>query len=127
MIIVPKFPDTWPKECPPDDAVDAHGVVYRIISGEAATPEDFKSYEELGLAPNAPACSRRSVSVFNSRQGACHRLKLSPRLGKGVAEGSIDATCGKMKLTSTKSGHIDWWPYEGINRLARFKETQPCP
>ncbi len=52
--------------------------------GKAPTVEDFKTYHELGLAPQAPPCSRRAISVFNSRLNACHRLKLTPRLGTQV-------------------------------------------
>jgi hypothetical protein len=101
--------------------------VFRILRAQTPTPEDFRTYAELGLAPSAPDCARRSVSVFTSRERACHRLKLSPRLGTCVAEGTLDPSCGKMMVTKGKSGHIDWWPYEGVERHRYFKEALSCP
>jgi hypothetical protein len=122
-----EFPSDWPPGCPPHDADDARGAVFRIVRNSVPTPEDFKTHEELGLAPSAPPCARRSVSVFLRREGACHRLRLSPHLGTRVAEGMLDPSCGKMKLSSVKSGHIDWWPYQGVERHQYFKEAVPCP
>jgi hypothetical protein len=101
------FPDHLPAGCPPPEAVDASGVVYRIVAGETLTNGDFLSHQELGIGLNASACGRCGVSVFNSLKNAQHRQQLTPRLGKAVAEGTLEPSAGKTHLTSTKSGHME--------------------
>jgi hypothetical protein len=112
---------------PPQDAEDASGAVFRIVAGDSVTSEDLKTYDELGLAPSAPACNRRALSVYRTRETACHRLKLSPRLRTAVASATLNPADGKLKLTNPRSGHISWWPFDGVDRLAPFTEASPCP
>jgi hypothetical protein len=121
------FGNGWPADCPPKDAVDADGLVHRIVKSNPPDEEDLKSHAELGTALNAPECGRRGVSVYSTRKHACHRLKLSPRLGTMVAEATLCASHGKMMVTSPKSGHIEWWPYEGVARHLLFQGASPCP
>lgn len=122
----PKFPDWFPGACPPANAVDASGVVYRIVSGATVTEEDFLTHHERGAALSAPACKRCGVSVFSSHEKAVHRLKLSPRLGNGIAKGQLDASSGKTDNPNPNSGHMEWWAYDGVERHRLFDEVTPC-
>lgn len=121
-----RHPSWFPPNCPPPEAEDAAGRVFRIVSGRALSEADFQTHHEDGTAPTAPPCSRCGISVFNSFEKAAHRQRLSPRLGPAISEGMLRPDAGKMLLTSTKSGHVEWWPYEGIVRASYFSEGKPC-
>ncbi len=121
------FPSTFPACCPPADATDAKGVVHRICMSNPATTRDFLTHEEKDLAPDADPCDRASISVFQTHERACHRMRLSPWLGTVVVSGELKPEHGKMKLTNQRSGHINWWPYENVARETPFTEYRTCP
>ena len=92
------------------------------------TDDDFKSYHELDLGRAVKQCRRCGVSVYATLGEARHRMKLSPRIGKAIARGTLTAAAGKMKLTDPASGHVEWWPYEHVNRRSYFNDPEPpCP
>lgn len=119
------FPEHFPDDCPPFSAVDAGGVVFRVVAGEHLTEEAFSTYHELNKAPRAPACSRCAVSVFDTFRNACHLVKLKPSIGDHVARGILSPAAGKMSAPA-RSGHMDWWPYAGADRRSFFAEPVPC-
>lgn len=119
------FPGDFPEGCPPASAVAAQGEVFRLVLGAYFQADSFATYLELGKAPHVPPCKRASISVFNNFRGACHLAKIKPRLGDHVATGVLTADAGKMSTPST-SGHIDWWPYKGVDRQSFFTEPVPC-
>jgi hypothetical protein len=47
-------------------------------------------------------------------------------LGNAITEGKLDASAGKMLLTSPKTGHIEWWSYEGVDRALLFGQPKSC-
>ena len=73
----------------------------------------------------ADSCLRHSLSVFTKAADAFHRRKLTPRLGRHVAEGTLGASHGQTKHTGgNKSSHTEWWPCEGIDRKDPFRVIQ---
>jgi len=92
------WPSDWPQNCPPHDAADACGEVYRIVSADPPSADDLESYAELGIAARGSECRRRAISVFKTRNQAYHRLRMSKHL----------AGHGKLKLTDPASGHLAW-------------------
>lgn len=124
---MPSFPAYMPDCCPPADASDAAGKVFRIVRHNPATADDFKTHTEKGTARSADACERAGVSVFLTHRQACHRLRLSPHLGTMIAAGTLTPTHGKMHVNKPEAGHANWWPYEGVVRHQPFTEYQPCP
>lgn len=115
------FPVNWPADCPPNDAVDAEGIVFRIVKIEPVTADDMASHHETGKLLKAPACLRCGLSVFREIQDAFHQRQLIPKLGKLVAKATLQASHGKTKLTDGKQPtHTTWWPYEGIDRASLF-------
>ncbi len=126
-ISAPAAGGAWPADCPPADAVDAGGVVHRIVSHDPPTEDDLKSHAELGLAVNGPECLRRGVSLFSTRQQACHRLQFSRHLGTMVASATLQPVHGKMTRPHAKSGHLTWWSADGVVRHALFRGARPCP
>lgn len=119
------FPSYFPPSCPPHEASAASGHVFRIVAGDALTDSDFKSHYEAGTALNAPPCSRCGVSVFNSHERAQHRLGLSPHLRNAIVQGELNEDAGKTQLTNERSGHLEWWPFDGVLRRSFFSEPTP--
>jgi hypothetical protein len=120
------FPEYFPPCCPDDKAIDANGTVFRIVQANTQTDNDFLSHHELGTAITADPCARCGISVFDSFQGAVHRQKLSPRLGKFIAEGILNPSSGKTSLPNKASRHMEWWPYSDVDRPALFKSVISC-
>jgi hypothetical protein len=116
-----KFPDTWPADCPPADADDAHGQVYRLVKHDPPLAEDTASHQETGRLPHAPACLRCGLSVFREIRDAVHQRQLLPKLGGYVARATLLAEHGKTKLTKgVQPTHTTWWACDGVNRHGLF-------
>lgn len=116
-----KFPDSWPRDCPPQDAVNADGKVFRIVKNDPPTATDVASHWELGKLPKAPACLRCGLSVFRELRDAVHQRRLFPKLGRLVATGVLKPEHGKTKLTTGQQPtHTTWWAYEEVMRETLF-------
>ncbi len=120
------FPTDWPKNCPPSDAADCSGPVFRIVTAKPPGPDDLKSYEELGIQVGSE-CRRKAVSVYAKLEHALHRQSLSPHLGSFVAVGEFVQGAGKTKLTDERTGHVAWWSPKQFDRASLFKEFVECP
>ena len=115
------FPQGWPDQCPPNDAVDADGIVFRIVKTDPITAADMASHHETGKLLKAPPCLRCGLSVFRELQDAFHQRQLFPKLGKLIAKAALQAAHGKTKLTEGRQPtHTTWWPYEGVDRASLF-------
>lgn len=120
------FPTSWPNGCPPADAKPAEGPAFRIVSNSPPTAADFLSCFELGTLPDAPPCRRVAVSIFQTREQARHRQRLSPRLGTHTARAVLNPEAGSTKLTDPRTGHLAWWAPEGFARESLFDEVESC-
>lgn len=120
-LFMPGFPPDWPDGCPPGDALDANGVVFRVVKGESPIAADFASHFESGRMPDAPKCLRCGLSVFQALGDAIHQRQLLPKLGRFIAQGTLDVEHGKIKLTPTRQPtHATWWPYRDVDRASLF-------
>lgn len=120
-----KFPDDWPAGCPPTDAVDAAGDVYRLVRSDPPTDRDLASHWETGQLPRADACLRCGLSVFRGEEEARHQRKLFPKLGGFIAGATLHADHGKTKLTKGQQPtHTTWWAYDGVNRAGLFSVVE---
>jgi hypothetical protein len=116
-----KFPSDWPGDCPPQDAVDADGIVYRIVNNNPPQDKDLECHFESGRLPKAPPCLRCGLSVFRDLTDAAHQRHLLPKLGKWIAQATLAANHGKAKLTNGKQpSHTTWWAYDGVKRASLF-------
>ena len=120
------FPNHYPPDCPPGDAEEATGVVYRVTRSDPPTPDDFLSFNELGvrLRKDTPfaRCQSRGLSVFRSLADARHLLLAIPATGDYIAEGTLTPERGRTKLTPVhvRPTHTTWWCAEGINLAEGF-------
>jgi hypothetical protein len=113
------FPDDWPQGCPPADAADANGEVFRIVKADPLSATDFRSYHEMGIARGDPVL-RCGLSVFRLRSDAEHVSRMFPNLGKVIARATLRPEHGKVKQTGRPS-HTTWWPYVGVDRVSLFE------
>ncbi len=116
-----KFPDSWPADCPPANAADAAGDVFRLVKHDPPRAEDTASHMETGKLPKAPPCLRCGLSVFREIRDAVHQRQLLPKLGSLIAAATLLAEHGKTKPTEGRQpSHTTWWAYEGVNRASLF-------
>jgi hypothetical protein len=116
-----EFPGDWPSDCPPADAEDAAGEVFRVVKNDPASDGDLATHRETGKLPNAPACLRCGLSVFRNAGEAIHQRELLPKLGSLIAKATLQPIHGKCKLTAGRQPtHTTWWPYVGVNRTSLF-------
>lgn len=116
------FPTDWPAGCPPDDAEEASGPVFRLVKANPPEVGDFKTHRERGVLVTAPACLRCGLSLFRTRADTEHQHRAYPMLGRYIASGILSAEDGVVKLTQSRQPtHTTWWPFEGIDRKRVFE------
>lgn len=111
-------------DCPPVEAQAAEGVFYRRVLRHTPSSEDFRSAVEEGTKKisDRKKCQARGLSVFIAIEDAQRYAELYPATGNLIAQATFDASDGKTKPTPTNGNtHTTWWPYEGIQRNAKFK------
>jgi hypothetical protein len=97
------FPDTWPSNCPPQDALDAEGTVFRIVDHNPPATGDFLTSFETGAFPSRPACLRCGLSLHRLLADAIHTKTKYPKLGSRIAQGPLAKEHGKTKHTGQAS------------------------
>ena len=117
------YPGNWPPGCPPADAEDAYGTVYRVCREDPPAKSDFQSHAELGKKSGGNNCMRHGLSVFRDLTEARHLTRIFPKLGSLVFRGELTADHGKVRQTpaKTRPSHTTWWPYQEIDRSAPFQ------
>lgn len=119
------FPTNYPPSCPPLDAADADIIVYRTVANDPPQQSDLLSWVEEGKTKpkKKPKCDEHSVSVLRSRDDAIHHRELFGWAGQFIAEGKLIRDHGKTKDSPAKNfpSHVDWWPYEGVERFKAFE------
>jgi hypothetical protein len=94
------FPTTWPFNCPPQDAIDASSVVFRVTKSGIPAAVDFLSWAEMGKQIDSRrACECHGVSVFRNVEDAQHYADKYPWLGEWIARGALNSEHGKLLLT----------------------------
>lgn len=108
------WPDHFPHSCPPVDAIDVSGPVYRFINGRAPADRDFESHYERNAAKDwdADACVARGLSVLRNWSDCMIMRKAVPALRKKrVAVAMVVSPVGLIAPTPSNScaGHCTWW------------------
>jgi hypothetical protein len=124
-----KFPAWFVPDCPPADAVDASGTIYRFVAINSSDEREFRSYHETGQLPNGPPCERCGLSVFRKLEDVRRMLRhLWSRYpgndyGPHVVKRELSTADGKIKPTRGH-GHHTWWAYDHVTRHAAFEYVE---
>jgi hypothetical protein len=74
-----EFPTHWPEQCPPEEALPADGVYYRLVRHNPPQAEDFRTSHEQGTFQRSCPCMRHSLSVFAAFDDAEYNRNLYPK------------------------------------------------
>ena len=108
------FPEYYPEQCPPYNANNTEGIVFRFTKEDKPHKQDFISFYEKN--PNKDwgmdTCQAMGLSVFPTIE-ACEEMKRKiPALNKKkIASANLNNNYGKFANTpSTNSKrHMTWW------------------
>jgi hypothetical protein len=131
---VNSWPSYVPDGCPPPDAPEASGDVYRLIKGDSPSPDDFlpKVLEEPDGDFTGKECMAGGLSVYRKKKDLARLLTLPTFKGKPwqVARATLSPAVGRLKPTPPRkirnSHHTWWWP-EGVDPTQLFVLDEPTP
>lgn len=119
------WPDHYPERCPPSDAKDVVGIIYRFTNRANPKHTDFLSYYELKPNENwgDKACQARGLSVFTSIDDCKIALAAVPALRKKklcVAELTVNAGVIAATPSHNHCNHKTLWSLIGAQDLAEI-------
>ena len=109
------WPEDFPDQCPPAEAVIARGEVYRLIDGDAPTLDDFASAYTLKPArfhgeEEGVLCMSMGLSVCGTLDDIRRTKTIGPLRKKHIALGSIDGSGVQLDTPARdKPTHQTWW------------------
>lgn len=107
------WPTHFPTQCPPVQATQLLGIVYRFINGRSPTEWDFLSHYERKPANSWPdPCKARGLSVVRTIEDCAIMREGVPALRKKrIAAANISTHIGMIANTPSVScqGHCTWW------------------
>lgn len=119
--------ESLPTGCPPPEAEEiiTPRTVFRLVSTEPPTMEDFKSLRALNpmgepLRVAGKECQYRGLSVVLSMDDCTSLLKLKTQRNKKVCAVTLDTGAGRIKNTATvvRPTHHTWWPFAKFDILS---------
>jgi len=116
---IPRFPDYFPKHCPPAEATDEERTLFRLCQSAVPAEDDFISFYLKNPQKYAGQIQAYGLSVFASKEDCEQARRKSPALRnryKFCASGMNTCDRGKTLATPSKANpaHITWWVYEGV-------------
>jgi hypothetical protein len=108
------WPSHFPAQCPPAQAAEVSGSIYRFINGRAPLSKDFLSHYERdpGKEWGNTECNARGLSVLRSIEDCAQMRKGVPAMRKKrIAVGTLSGGVGLIAKTpsNTCEGHCTWW------------------
>lgn len=128
-----QWPDHFPQNCPPEDAREPSEQVYRLISQDSPTPEDFKTVREQNpgrpFPENEKECRACAVSVYTSIDDLSRINRRTGRFRNAkVAVGNLTSELGQIKHTPSppekNNSHHSWWVPTGVKAYTLFKAVE---
>lgn len=106
---VVRWPAHFPSCCPPTDARDLQGKVYRLVATDPPTAADMLSALERGAFPKKDQCQRAALSCALTVEDLAAIRNNVPKLrDQMIAFASLSAADGKIKQTG-RPGHYSMW------------------
>ena len=119
------FLETLPSDCPPQAAegIDRPMVVYRLVTSDPPTMEDFRSKNDKN--PNNPfvadKCKASGLSVFEKKSDVKKKMR---RRDSKIWRFTLQNGDGII-IRDKKSSHCTWWPYANWNKLRDGQVVSP--
>jgi hypothetical protein len=114
-IKITTWPDHYPDKCPPDNANQPSGDIFRFTNRTNPKYKDFMSYYEL--QPNGDwggkACQSRGISVFTSVEDSIAAAAIVPALKKKhLSKAELPPNSGVIATTppDNSRNHNTLWP-----------------
>ena len=110
-----------PSDCPPEEAREAsNDLVYRFVTTNPPTQQDFLSWRELNPQLPCPEklteCQARGISVYTSKTDVDRlKRKIPVFRDKILALGNLNSQLGMIQNTpskNAKSHHTWWFPFD---------------
>ena len=117
------WPSDFPEDCPPNDALPADGVYYRIVRNMPLDASDFVSvYEQNRRRAESVArrgqrslCETMGLSVYANRDDAI-QTALRYNIGDKIASVLLTADAGLTLYTGDGfNSHHTWWKATGFD------------
>lgn len=120
-----EWPDEFPENCPPPNAVSSRGTYYRVVKHSPPSSSDFVSVynENQGRADrlvesgDISQCRIMGLSVLSELSDAIQCIKWMPRMGSLIATVATHPEEGKMLATPARRrpSHHTWWVIRGFD------------
>ena len=113
-----RFPEYFPKQCPPADSSEASGTFYRTIKGSVPVKKDFlphwllKTHNQQEWIKQGKACQACGLSVNTNIENLKRKMDILPTLrNKNIVEGTLAPNMGKVKPSPSLKDpdHHTWW------------------
>jgi len=123
------WPSFFPPNCPPSEAKDASGKVFRLVSSASPSVSDFESYAQMHPKKWMGNCKASGLSVFTAESDALRMVRRVQGIVQGrsapgdlIAFANLTPEAGKLMHTPRDgNSHHTWWAPDGFNHVAAFK------
>jgi len=104
-----EWPPHFPRGCPAEGAAGTGGDVYRFVRNDPPTPDDMRSWLELGLGKDRD-CQRAALSCSITREHLEEVRRAVPlRRTDRIARATLRAEHGKLAQTGSAAAHYSLW------------------
>ena len=117
------WPD-YPPGCPPADAEDAEGVVYRLVGAKGLHDDEFRSHYERDREKWDGNCQARGLSVYRDAEDLAEgQQQVRGMAKKRIVVAMLPAGSGRIKDTpsSVWKSHRTWWVATGLSPAPLFR------
>jgi hypothetical protein len=131
--VVYVWPEDFPAQCPPSEATELNGSVFRFTNRPQPHSNDFLSHYERDQEKDWSGfdlCIIRGLSVMRTYQDCLKMRAGVPAMRKKrIAQADIDAFVGLIASTPSRAcgGHCTWWrdvsPAQAAELFVPFNET----
>ena len=122
-----RWPSYFPEGCPPEAAVPANGVVYRLVTNNPPTIRDFQPLRIKQPHRNFKECECQACGLSVQREvGDARELmrRIPAFKERQVAQGNLNPKFGMIMPTPTRksrgTSHHTWWLPEKIDPSSLF-------
>ncbi len=121
-----RYPNYFPKGCPPKEADNTERIVYRICKDANINHTDFLSFYEMGIMQNSTDIKKYGISVNKNKDELITLLGMPSQKNKNmkcIAKGITKKDLGVSAQTpsNTMPSHITWWLKENADPENYFK------